>query len=320
MSIPLDSNINENYHRTFPLPSEIFPDISEDTLMGKAFKEACFISHAPFPMVYLALLNSISLASQGCIDVKTPYNQICPVSIQGLVIAESGERKSSVSNLFTKGSKRFQKEDKENFSIQLAEYKLRYALHKKQTARIKKSVDLDDEVQCDEMIFTLTKHNKKMPVKPKLKLLIFEDSTIEALFNGLNENIPNAFFGSSEGGVLLNSRAMLQTAYMNATWSGDNVTVNRKTTASFTIEGARLTILIMTQRCALARFINKTNNDIRGNGFVSRFLICEPLSNCGFRTVNGLTYTDIDLQKFNDRTYELLSESAKRSDYTKKKY
>ena len=114
---------------------------------------------------------------------------------------------------------------------------------------------------------------KKKPIKPKLDLLSYEDSTIEALLSSLSENVPNAFLGSSEGGVLLNSRAMAQTASLNAIWSGDDVTVNRKTTGSYTVESARLTVHIMTQSSALDRFIKKSKDSVRGNGFLARLLV-----------------------------------------------
>ena len=169
------------------------------------------------------------------------------------------------------------------------------------------------------MVDRLLEHEEFKPVKPKLPLLMFEDSTPEAFLSALAENIPNAFLGSSEGGVLLGSRVVSKTPIINAIYSGDDVTVNRKSTESFTVEEARLTVLIMTQWCTFERYLKNTKDDVRGNGFLSRLLVCAPLSNCGFRQTNGVEHPKEGLKVFNDRLYQLLSESAELEDYTARK-
>ena len=54
---------------------------------------------APDAMVGMALINAISMACQGLIDVKLPTGQIRPVSQNLLLVAESGERKSTLTSL-----------------------------------------------------------------------------------------------------------------------------------------------------------------------------------------------------------------------------
>ena len=237
----------------------------------------------------------------------------------GLTIAGSGERKSSVENLLTKGIKSFQKVELEKYQRKFNEYKIKLEVHEKKTAQIKKLLDLDDSDKCEEIVSKLLRHQENKPVMHVLSMLVFEDSTPEALLSGLNENIPNGFLGSSEGGILLNSRVMSQTASLNAIWSGDDVTVNRKSAGSFMLNGARLTAHIMTQASALDRFMKKTKDDVRGNGFLSRFLVCAPHSNCGFRPSNGVEYSREGLEAFNERLHQLLSEAAELDDYTSKK-
>ena len=307
------------YQHQFPSYFDFFPMVSKSSLITNVFQEAKVITQAPDPMVYLASISAASIALQGLINVELPIGKVCPVSLSTLIIAESGERKSSVENILTKGIKLFQKRALKSYKEELKRYKTKLEIHEKKTAQIKKSVNLDDQVQCEEMVDTLIEHEKFKPTKPLLPALTFEDSTQEAMLSILSENIPNAFLGSSEGGVLLNSRIMSQTASLNSIWSGDDITVNRKVEESYTLEGARLTINIMTQWSALERFMKKTKDDIRGNGFLSRFLVCAPFSNCGFRQSNGLACSSDGLQAFNDRLYELLSETAELDDYTSKK-
>jgi len=303
----------------FPSQSELFPVVSKSQLITRAFQEVINITQAPEPMVIATVISSVSLVTQGAINVEMPIGKVCPVSLMTLTIAESGERKSSVENLLTKGIKLFQKNTIKNHQIQLKRYKTKLEIHDKKTAKIKRSINLDNQMQCEEAVDKLLEHEEFKPIKPMLPMLTFEDSTQEALLSSLSENIPNAFLGSSEGGVLLNSRLMLKTASLNSIWSGDVITVNRKQEESFSLEEARLTVNIMTQRSALECFIKKTKDDVRGNGFLSRFLVCAPFSNCGFRQANGIHFSREALQAFNERLYQLLSEVAEIDDYRSKK-
>lgn len=303
----------------FPVNCDIVPSVAQSDLITKAFNEAADITKAPSPMVYLTTISAVSVALQGLINVELPTGTIAPVSLMSLSIAESGERKSSVENLLTKGIKLSHKEKMDHYQNQLKGYAVRTRLHNKKKTQIEKSFDLDDKESYEELVNALLDHEASKPEKPILDLLVFEDSTIEALLSDLSEHVPNAYLGSSEGGVLLNSRIMSQTANLNSIWSGDEITVSRKSAGSFTVDEARLTMNIMTQSSALDRFMNKTKGDVRGNGFLSRFLVCAPESNCGFRQSYGIEYSMGNLDLFNERLHQLLSKAATLSNYKNKR-
>ncbi|HBK3325501.1 TPA: DUF3987 domain-containing protein [Vibrio parahaemolyticus] len=307
------------YNHQFPVDGGITPRVNHSRLISNAFNEAKVITQAPDPMVYVATINAVSVAMQGLIDVEMPTGKVAPVSLMSLIIAESGERKSSLENLLTKGIKSFQKENAKLYHEKLKEYEIREMIFNKRKKQIEKSFDLTDSAAMDQMAIALLEHQKYAPCKPKLGSLCLEDSTTEALLHGLSEHTPNAYLGSSEGGVLLNSRAMSNTASLNAIWSGDEVTVNRKTAGNFTLERARLTINIMTQRSAFERFLNKNKDDVRGNGFLSRLIVCAPESNCGFRQSNGVVHASENLNAFNERTRELMLQASELKDFKARK-
>jgi len=148
-------------------------------------------------MVYMTAISSVSQASQGTLNVEMPTGKVCPVSLMTLTIAESGSRKSSVENLLSKGIKRFQKDTFKNHKIKLKRYKAKLEIYEKKVAQIKKSINLNDQAQCEEAVDRLLEHEELKPVKPVLPMLTFEDSTIEALLSALNGNIPNASLSSS---------------------------------------------------------------------------------------------------------------------------
>jgi hypothetical protein len=162
--------------------------------------------------------------------------------------------------------------------------------------------------KSNSMVEKLLEHQKYAPAKPKLPFHIFEDSSFEAMFRDLAEHNPNGYLSSSEGGNIFNSRLMSKTSNLNSLYSGDAITVNRKKEGSFTLEGARVTVNIMPQPSALERLLKNNKDDIRGNGWLSRFLVCKPISNCGYRQTNGVSFSRDGLNAFNDRLYQLLSQ------------
>ena len=205
-----------NYQYTFPQYIQLFPLVGQSAIFSNAFREALAITQAPESMVHLTALSVVSVALQGGIDVEVPTGKVCPVSLSTLIIADSGERKSTVENLLTKGIKSFYKDSTQNHLEKLNEYKIKQEVYENQINAIKKKGGIDDSSQANKMVEKLVEQQNLAPVKPKMPLLLFENSTIEALLNDLTINKPNAYLSSSEGGILFNSRLMSQTPTLNS--------------------------------------------------------------------------------------------------------
>lgn len=304
---------NKSY---FPKSDGYFPQLTGNTLLNKAVREGCVNSQAPESMVYLTALCSAALASQGLADVKLPTGSRRPISLMGLTIADSGERKSTVDNQFNKGAKAFEDKESEKYQKELGKHTLKEELHKDKAASIKKSLDLNDDKESEQAFELLLAHNENAPVKPTMPKLFYEDTTPDALTLGLSENLPNAFFGSSEGGNIFNGRALPKTSILNAIWSGDDMSVDRKVAKSFKLSGVRLTIHIMIQPCILGRYMEKTKGEARDSGLFSRALVCAPHSNCGNRQVREVEYSTDSLDEFNSRVAKLLLDSYSLDSHT----
>jgi hypothetical protein len=136
--------MRSHYLNTYPLPSEDFPSITQSELLKNAINEALNITQAPKAMICFTALSAASVALQGLIDVEIPTGNICPVPLNTLIIAESGERKSTVENLLTKGIKSFYKDSIQKHQEILDEYKIKQEVYENQVAQIKKGVDLDE--------------------------------------------------------------------------------------------------------------------------------------------------------------------------------
>lgn len=76
-------------------------------LLSAAINEAERNIQAPRGLLINAAFTAISIALQGLIDIKKPNDQKVPVSLMLLAIANSGERKSTVENVFLRSIRGF---------------------------------------------------------------------------------------------------------------------------------------------------------------------------------------------------------------------
>lgn len=86
-----------------PFPTWAFPDS-----IRAAIAEARQLVKAPDPIIAASVLASLSIAGQGLANVRRPNGIETPVSLFIMVIAESGERKSTTDALFTRSIRDFE--------------------------------------------------------------------------------------------------------------------------------------------------------------------------------------------------------------------
>lgn len=299
-------------HYNFPSDMTVSPQPLGMTLLQAAINEAQKNIQAPQELIEMAALTAISVVLQGLIDVRKPGGQVVPTSLMLLTIANSGERKSTVENVFLKPVRDFQQQQSSIYRSQKQEWATRntiwVAVGKEILKSITKKVRQELSIQDEEQ--QLSAHQENQPVKPKEFKLIYEDSTSEALFLGLHENLSTAGLTSSEGGGVLGGRAFNDLSKMNTIWSGDSITVDRKTAKSFVLNEARLTVSIMAQESAVSDYMARRGEKSRGSGLWGRFLICHPLSTQGYRTTNNETLSWEHCDNFAARLTELLQQNV----------
>lgn len=304
------------YPYYFPISDGNFPNLCAAPLMRDALFETFESVQAPESMIVLVQLSTISTALQGAINVSLPINKICPVSILAITIAESGERKSTVESHYMGVLKSIQKKLLVEHRSTFNKYKFLKEIHDEETVRLKRRLSKEKDDESYELALNeLQAHHDAEPIKPRIPKFLYEDVTKEALLVGLSENLPNAFLGSDEGGILFKSYIMLSTAIINSLWGGGDVDIGRKTLESFVVSDARLTMHIMTQWSALQDFLGRSKDDLRGNGFFARAIVTNPISLCGYRQVSGYEYSKKATEKFNDRIKQLLLNAIAMEDY-----
>lgn len=77
---------------------------------------------APIAMIASSAFSAMSLAIQGIVDIRLPIGQVRPVSLFLITVADSGERKTGVDQLFMKPIVDFEKQANEIFEADLVQH------------------------------------------------------------------------------------------------------------------------------------------------------------------------------------------------------
>jgi putative DNA primase/helicase len=213
------------------------------------------------------------------------------VSLYVFVALESGERKSVTDKLFTQSLEDYQREARELAAVHMKNFCAAEASWKARKAGIVRAIEAAAKKSepCAELEKKLRDHAALEPLRPRVLQLLYEDTTPEALAFSLYSGWPVGGVLSPEAGVVLggpgmrSETVMANLAILNKLWDGARYTVNRKTSESFTLYGARLTIGVAAQPETVRQFLDKTRGLARGSGFLARFFMIWPKSTAGSR-------------------------------------
>ncbi|CEP36099.1 Putative uncharacterized protein [Halomonas sp. R57-5] len=270
-------------HRT-PLNKKSQPKKTD--IIDNAARELSHNIQIDQKMALAAYISAASTALQGVIDVKWPDGRISPTSLNTLTLASSGERKTTAFSIAHKVV--FEKNsilsDYNDITVQA--YERENCLWTRKYKSIENKIGRDvlkgkDTRKFEDMLNELL---REKPEKPLVIDFIYKDATSEALMNGISERSKFVSLISSEGAGILNGGAFRNFSAINDLWSGDAIKVDRKSSASSYVKGARLTVGIMVQPGVMDAFNKKGNNEHRNSGLWARFLAFVPESRIGQRT------------------------------------
>ncbi|MGG4606319.1 YfjI family protein [Paenalcaligenes sp. Me131] len=268
---------------------------------------------SPLPLITTSVLSTLSSTAQGYFGVETMYGTTQPVSLFTLVVAESGERKTSTDKLIASSLLEHEKNmlsfGIEKASDQEVESLVWEKLRKHLIQQLEKSIIQDDQDQIDKLRGALSTHQKQKPGAIKSTRSILSDVTPAALFQSLAGDGRAITLHSSDAGNLLTRTNMDFISNSNQLWDGDNVTILRKTGDTFITNG-RLTLSLMIQPAVLKRISDKKGDLLRLSGYLSRMLVTAPESTQGQRFSHALSDLDeIHLKQFQKRIKQLSMES-----------
>lgn len=265
-----------------------------DTLpkpIREAVAEVNDFTQSPKSMAACSALSALSLAAQGLASVRRTEGLLGSISIFTMILAESGERKTSVDEHFIRPVREYERAMFEYAEPEMSEYRADQraweAKVKGLESKITQNSKAGKPTSAEEE--NLRNLEQSRPSAPRVPRLLYTDATPEALGWGLSERWPSAGVFSSEAGTVLGGHGMgresvlRNLAFFNSAWDGRKSASDRRTQESTRSCPVRLTVGLAAQPDAVRQFAEGSRELARGTGFLARFLVAWPKSTQGSR-------------------------------------
>ena len=185
-------------------------------------------TQAPLPIIWTSMLLTMASACQGRIDVLTPVGYKTACNLYSIVIAESGERKTTVDKLFAQEFQNFNSQlaielDKEEQEYVGADFswKLQIEGNKKLFNKAIAKGNLEQQKQFGKVVADLF---VAKPKKPQRKQFLFNDITVDALLECLSK-YPNALLTSSDASYVFHHLRVDKLGVVNDLWDGSTISI-----------------------------------------------------------------------------------------------
>jgi len=303
---------------TAKIEAEDYPlDAFPDTILEAVEEVAAFIK-APLPLVAGSALGALSLALQAHCDIKRAERLTGPTGLFMLSIADSGERKTTCDGFFTSAIRQYEAEQAELSAPLLKDYAAELAAWSAEREGLLSAIKDAGKKGANTTKFKddLKELEHCKPEPPRIPRLILGDETPENLAYTLAKNWPSAGVVSSEAGAVFGAHGMgkesvmRNLALLNVLWDGGELSIGRRSSESFTVKDARLTVALQIQEATLREFFARSGALARGTGFLARFLIAWPESTQGNRLFTDPPETWPKLARFHQRITEILNVKA----------
>jgi putative DNA primase/helicase len=304
------------------IDAEPYPTDALPTTIRAAVDEVARFVQAPVALVVNSALAALSAAAQGHIDVRRAERLQGPCSLFLMAVADSGERKSTCDGFFTATVREYERQQAEAAVPVLRRYNSASAAWTAERDGILQAIKQAAKTgkPVERLRVDLAELEQHRPAAPRVPRLIYGDSTPEALTFALATRWPSGAVISAEAGSIFGSHGMggdsimRSLAILNELWDGKPQTFDRRSTDSYTVRGARLTVCLAVQGATLREFFGKSGALARGSGFLARFLICAPESTQGTRRFSEAPKSWPALAAFNRRIAEILNQPVAMTD------
>lgn len=300
-----------------PYPLDALPEP-----IRAAVAEVQGFTKAPIAMVASSAMAALSLAIQAHYDVQRADKLQGPVALFLLTIADSGERKSTCDGFFTKAIRDYEETQAEAAKPILKDYKAAMEAWEAKRGGVKDKIrqlaKANKPTLGLESALCALEHDKPEP--PRIPYLLYADATPEALAYGLATQWPSGGVVSAEAGIVFGSHGMgrdsvmRNLALLNQLWDGTTLKFNRRSSPSFIVRGARLTVALQVQEPTLREFFARSGALARGTGFLARFLVAWPQSTQGFRPFTDAPPNWPHLAEFHRRIAAILAQPVPMDD------
>ena len=269
-----------------PYPADALP-----ALVGDAISEVQGFVQAPYPLVAGTALSAVSLACQAHVDVERAERLRGPVGLYLLTVADSGERKTTADAFFTGVIRDYEFRKAEALKPELKAHTAGTEAWSDQRDGLRAAIREASKTgrPSDQLHGELELLHQEQPEPPRVPRLLLGDETPESLAWSLARQWPSSGVVSSEAGVVFGAHGMgkdsvmRNLALLNVLWDGGDLPIGRRSSESFTVRGARLTVGLQVQADTLREYLGRAGQLARGSGFLARFLLAWPESTQGKR-------------------------------------
>ena len=294
-------------------PTNFFPIGAFPIIAREAAEEVGRNVQAPMSMIATAVLAAMSATAQASVKVKLPTGiDPKPVSLYTMVVAESGERKSTVDRLLFKPLYKRDKVHEACYTAEVEAYKLKLSVFDSVKRELTRQIT---QASCagessDDLTAKLLEQQKLKPAKPQSQRLIFQNASERSILNAMEGDGRSIALLGDEGEFILTSPLFSQNGVLNKTWDGGPVILDRANGVSLTARDTRTTVSIMVQGEVLRDFLQKRGQSARGSGLFARFLMTCPPSTQGWRFNDGGDQSWDALHAFHNVLNELLGDAT----------
>ena len=231
-------------------------------------------------MPAIAALALIAAAVQGKFSIEGKPNYQEQLNLYFLIIAKSGERKSSIIKTMTKAIYKFEAEENKRRKPLIAEDEAQLNRWRTQIEKYERKDQREEAEDLRRSCFEL-EQSRIRPLR-----LIADDATPEALTSLMAANNGIITVISTEGGLfdIFNGKYSSNVVSIDPilkAYTGDPIRVDRKGREAESIDNPALTLLLSAQESVLEGML--TNDAFRGRGLTGRFLYSTPESMMGHR-------------------------------------
>ncbi len=264
-------------------PAAPFPIDTLGPLLGSAASAIVDIIQCPPAMAGQSVLEAASLAVQAHADVIVPATgQRRPLSLFGLSIAKSGERKSASDSEALAPVRIFQEELRQAYEHDKSRYNNRIAAWKAERNKINANKKMDYE----ERVEALEKLGLE-PQAPLIPIILSDEPTYSGMCLLYEMGHPTLGVFSDEGGQFIGGHGMKEDNKINTAaaisnlWDGKPISRVRRSEDPSLMPGRRLAMHLMVQPEVASVFLS--DGMLKGQGLLSRFLLSYPTSTIGTR-------------------------------------
>ncbi|HHN4207328.1 YfjI family protein [Pseudomonas aeruginosa] len=304
--------IEQDYPEPIPLLAEMevpssYPLDALGDILGGAAKAIAESVQVPDAMAGQSILTAAAMATQPHSNVLRA-GQLIPLSLFGLTVAESGDRKSTADRLALRSHYERQS------NLLMAHKTGAKAYRDRQDAYQKARSAILDKIKSNPTAMSMELSNLQEPDAPRLPFMLAEEPTLEGLQKSLLQGQASQGLFSDEGGQFFGGYAnkpenMLKSAAgLSKLWDGSAIFRTRAADGeNASRSGCRLSMHLMIQPIVAQAVLN--NPILQGQGFLARFLVAWPPSLAGTRFYREIDPTqDSRLLRYWQRMTDLLEQ------------